>query len=172
MTTHAPADDRVIGLPEAWQAIKWNVPALLVMSIVLLAAAVRGLGGVRQGQVGARSGAGHHGVLLCVQDDLATESVPVVVLQGVLIVQPIVVRATQEGAGHHGRGGGVQVDHEHVRAVGLLEPVSRVEVHGGATDEGGLEAACGGREVRRSGVPEDVQLVGRVHHHAVWGFAG
>ena len=43
MTTHAPADDRVIGLPEAWQAIKWNLPALLVMSLVLLAAVVPGV---------------------------------------------------------------------------------------------------------------------------------
>ena len=39
----AQADDQVIGLPQAWQAIKWNAPALLVMSVVLLAAVLPGV---------------------------------------------------------------------------------------------------------------------------------
>lgn len=43
MTASTAADDRVIGLREAWQAMKWNAPALLVMPVVLLAAVVPGV---------------------------------------------------------------------------------------------------------------------------------
>lgn len=43
MTASTAADHQVIGLPEVWQAMKWNAPALLVMPVVLLAAVVPGV---------------------------------------------------------------------------------------------------------------------------------
>ncbi|MGC4154168.1 MAG: hypothetical protein QM628_13985 [Propionicimonas sp.] len=43
MTTSTAPDDQVIGLREAWQAMKWNAPALLVMPVVLLAAVAPGI---------------------------------------------------------------------------------------------------------------------------------